>query len=1278
MATQVTREVQTLTVGTMGHWKTNNPKMTPRMKNQRHRVIFSCWVIVSTAIIVVLHTRLQSLGMSLVKQVFRINPPPKIHSQPLPAGIEKPSPFVQIPIRKKEICKYHMMGKCRKGTQCALKHPRNDKQRLLELASRNRYDSTSRPFQPANSTSLPSKSIPVSPSTPTWQADIGEDVSDAQATDAEPIDADEDNDNQSKDQDDSNHSEIDEQGARDIDLPASPHNRRRTEDIQTRDVLPDIPRQRVDEPTQPPTVHYPHVSEVSLHWSQFADPLANPEIAFCKFHAQGQCVQGESCSFRHSITVQEYFMLFRDQQPNLCTLSRDRSAQNALHQRVPPLSSSTLSPSYYPALPQVPATLDQPPSSPFSRECNFYRLGTCRNNPCPWLHTDPPAEVENRPGRSEQRERSIPDTPAPTQAKSTPTQPLCRYIGSKRGCTRSDCRFSHGDSFGNSYPSSGPSGPQSSTGPVIEEKDNGWDNDNDNGWNNDSWGKNDAENNGWGESVAGGTPWDNDASALHPKNPKPKPEDEWPHTDESSHSAPWIVAAPAPCSRHPKGKCKEGASCQLRHDVGPRTPDTTASHSRLDYENPQSNLEASKGISDDQNMDTTEEDNQWTGENAATGENDEEHSPKEPQELHAEEMAQELEEQPEPAFECPEVKFIMKCDVRFGPTAIPDQITTATETNKLVISGLPLEVSPGDIETLVKPYGRVQNSISLDETDDSSCIEVEFFDKGEARAAFKNLEGHEYEGRVLRTSLRTLMVAVVRSPTHNLNLKVSWPSPHILAWSHYSTITQAKEAAAQLNGVIIRGRTVGVTFVAPNKNQRTSFAIKLENLPLEVQKSDLEDVCKGSTLITMEKPSYSTDATNAIRTMLYDFGYVEDFDTEPRTNATTTSRAFVMFRNESVAKQVRDLDGQPQDFLGGQALTIRSIYCSRVRISRMLFDAIKTDLDLLKEDSKKCTIQYYDHRDHNFVWVRIYSPTSSHPLFEDLNAALLFFIEGTVLRSDDQEIWDEYFETTSSANALEKIQQKTTTFIHCDDRTKKIRIFGGKTCQEEARKALVKLIAKVRTQRHEIDLRRPMFRPIVDDGCRSLQIDIGINKVSIDVVHAKLIVRGSSEDVEKAHSAISAFAIDSEAVRGGVGGCQICHYAPIDSVRLSCRHAYCKACQHFAIKQPSQVPFCCISERTFPDGYVTRCETPLGYGLIQHYFPSETERLLRVSFLHYIRSGREDLFFCPTLECQAVHRAGDESVNINCSVCVSEVCTFCKSHAHVGLSCAKRKALARM
>jgi len=631
------------------------------------------------------------------------------------------------------------------------------------------------------------------------------------------------------------------------------------------------------------------------------------------------------------------------------------------------------------------------------------------------------------------------------------------------------------------------------------------------------------------------------------------------------------------------------------------------------------------------------------------------------------------------ALEHPEVKmYIMRCEVSFGPDALPDHITTATETNKLVLSNLPLEISPTDIETLANPYGKVRKSISINETEDAAIIEVEFFNHDDARAAFKGLEGYQYEGRTLRTSLQALMVAVVRSPTQSLNLKVSWPSPCRIAWSHYPTITMAKEEAARLNGVIIRGRTTVASFMSPNKAQKTSFAIKLENLALELKKTDLDDVCKGNSLITIDKPFYSTDATDSIRLMFGGLGSMEDFDTEPKTNATSTSRAFVMFRNEGVAKQaVKDFNGHAQESLGGQALTIRFIYYSRFRILRTLFDAIKTDLDLLKakceEGSKKCTIQYYDHRDQKFVWVRIYSPTAALSLFAEMSRALVFFIGGTVLRSDDQEVWDEYFETSSSANALEKLQEKTTTFIHYDHRAKNIRIFGSRSCQEDAQKSLMKLIGKVRSQQHEIELPRPKLRLIVHDGFKRLQNDVGINKVSIDVVHSKLIIRGSSEDIAKAHNMIAAFDIDPQAVRKDLRRCQICHCDPIDSIILSCRHAYCKACLQFAIKQPSQPPFRCISEHTFPDGHITRCEMPLGYGLIQSHFPSEKDELLRASFLHHIRSRREDLFFCPSLECEAVYRVGDQSMNIKCSLCVSEICTFCRSHAHIGLSCAERE-----
>ena len=268
-------------------------------------------------------------------------------------------------------------------------------------------------------------------------------------------------------------------------------------------------------------------------------------------------------------------------------------------------------------------------------------------------------EIENNFRKSEQLERSIPDTPAPTQVKSGPQ--FCKYFGSKKGCNRGDdCKYRHEYDFGNSYPSSGPSGPQSSTDPVIEDKDKGWSH------NYDEPGDNNADNNGW-DVPAPTTGWDDAAASLwdqppstHPKDSKSMDEvDEWPPTDGSSHSVPWVVAAPALCPYHAKGKCRKGTSCQLRHDPEARAPDTTDSHSRLQSESPQPNLEASFEASHDQALNTTDEDDHQQAAPWGEGEiepevtadkNDEEQGPKdaEPQDSHEEELTLELERR-EPA-----------------------------------------------------------------------------------------------------------------------------------------------------------------------------------------------------------------------------------------------------------------------------------------------------------------------------------------------------------------------------------------------------------------------------------------------------------------------------------------------------------------------------------------------------------------------------------------------------------------------------------------------------
>ncbi len=107
----------------------------------------------------------------------------------------------------------------------------------------------------------------------------------------------------------------------------------------------------------------------ALHWTEYADPHADPFIAFCKFFAKGRCKNGVSCTYRHALTVQEFFLLFR-QEPFMW--SPQVPVPEEYVEEVAPV--------------QPPL---QPPlqTSTSLGVCAFYSLGKCRNGKkCPYAH----------------------------------------------------------------------------------------------------------------------------------------------------------------------------------------------------------------------------------------------------------------------------------------------------------------------------------------------------------------------------------------------------------------------------------------------------------------------------------------------------------------------------------------------------------------------------------------------------------------------------------------------------------------------------------------------------------------------------------------------------------------------------------------------------------------------------------------------------------------------------------------------------------------------------
>jgi len=112
--------------------------------------------------------------------------------------------------------------------------------------------------------------------------------------------------------------------------------------------------------------HEINESDEVPHWTEYADPHANPLTPFCKFFARSRCNQDVACTYRHAITVQEYLLLFG----------------------VPPAMWSH----YAPNEDNLPSNA-QPSSSLGS--CKFYPLGKCRNgDKCPYAHVDPPDSGE--------------------------------------------------------------------------------------------------------------------------------------------------------------------------------------------------------------------------------------------------------------------------------------------------------------------------------------------------------------------------------------------------------------------------------------------------------------------------------------------------------------------------------------------------------------------------------------------------------------------------------------------------------------------------------------------------------------------------------------------------------------------------------------------------------------------------------------------------------------------------------------------------------------------
>jgi RNA recognition motif-containing protein len=491
-------------------------------------------------------------------------------------------------------------------------------------------------------------------------------------------------------------------------------------------------------------------------------------------------------------------------------------------------------------------------------------------------------------------------------------------------------------------------------------------------------------------------------------------------------------------------------------------------------------------------------------------------------------------------------------------------------------------------------------------------------------------------------------------------------------WSHYPTITKAKEEAARLNGVIVRGRKIQVEFRSPDKRQKDNFAIKITNLSLETTKDEIGQLCDGHTLTTgFDIPTHRGTSLESIKSEFRSFGEpVFDRIPDSESDEGPNLLAFVTFPCEAIAQEaITKLSSRKLDYTGNHCLEIEPVYFARYCMSRRIFDVVQQEIERIKDDGTTDYTIQYDEIFGNYR-IRLMASSSKYLEFVDANAKLFALLQGETARTDDGNIiWDDYFETPTSAKALQHFLKSHANSIIPDQRTRQIRLFGSKTEQKRAREPLLKLLSKVLAQRHEVIVPRGCMHNLIEQF-ETIQKEMGINKVTFDVLRSKIVVRGTNEERSEVQNRVDS--LNSPTVYKS-GCCEICHHQPDDAKILLCLHVYCTPCLRMALRSASYGPLRCIAVTNSPSNDIPgqRCLGHIPY-IDDILPPTERDRLLLSSFLAHVRDNPE-LFVCPSIDCKAIYRSGRQGLNLHCSRCQTEICSFCQTLAHIGMSCSDMK-----
>ena len=618
------------------------------------------------------------------------------------------------------------------------------------------------------------------------------------------------------------------------------------------------------------------------------------------------------------------------------------------------------------------------------------------------------------------------------------------------------------------------------------------------------------------------------------------------------------------------------------------------------------------------------------------------------------------------------VVFSAGCEIK--------EVTTALESFRVLISGLPASTTKEDLEDFLTSAGfdhfhiPVLRTSGDRETEEASVI---FDGSQHAEAAVQVLNKQKYLGKVLKFELAP-MVASGQMDYWSYNrssyLEVTFDAPSKHVQAVYPTIEAALAKAKALDGRYCGGRTVHATVARGPKQEEAWTYIKnsviISNVAINTPDSEIYRFSKAISLKTFGLRKFRVDGVlRELEDYMKTVGGIKPHDFNLVQNHREGT-VFVRCRFdtwERADKIYRSLLETELEFLAPTKtrffLAFPHQYSLYIPLEQ--YDAQKGIYDALKG-------QHGRDRSAHIVATRYRTVCLIQVVGVDRKAvgALKLKVE-KIARGEVVEVWNRFFLDWQGDAFFGRLQRQFGAYVRPDKIRLVLKVYGSDSAVNHARREIGGKMENLAGLDYQmvIDDRRTIGF-FTGQGMKILGDMFGEDNVWLHTTSEPFFisVRGG-HDAEHALQTLVNEALKKPPhppILGKWQTCPLCLEELTQPFTLACRHTYCALCLTRMLTSATDgesTPLRCTGDEG-------RCGTPIPLPVIERFVPpARLERMLENSFRVYLERHPEELRFCPTTDCTHIYRVSKEPAVVRCPACLAETCSRCYELPHRGPSC---------